>query len=189
MTKRKSLLIVISLFATFFLPMLLAWFQYAHKYSWGSGLDNRGMLVIPPLPISELPINHLQQHGKWLMILFYPKACTENCQKALYQMRQLRIAMNADQNRLQRVILTYPIADKKLSQLLQTTFAETEHATVDPQKFSQIAHHYFKINSIQAGSLYIVDPHGNLMMRYQPNADPKGIFKDLQKLLRVSQIG
>jgi hypothetical protein len=37
--------------------------------------------------------------------------------------------------------------------------------------------------------VYIVDPLGNLMMYYQPDADARGMLKDLQKLLKFSKIG
>ena len=37
--------------------------------------------------------------------------------------------------------------------------------------------------------IYISDPLGNLMMSYPPDINPKGILKDLKKLLRTSRIG
>jgi hypothetical protein len=38
-------------------------------------------------------------------------------------------------------------------------------------------------------SVYLVDPLGNLMMRYPEGADGKRMLKDLRRLLKVSQIG
>jgi hypothetical protein len=37
--------------------------------------------------------------------------------------------------------------------------------------------------------IYIIDPLGNLMMRYPRDADPSKIKKDVVKLLKVSRIG
>jgi glutathione peroxidase-family protein len=37
--------------------------------------------------------------------------------------------------------------------------------------------------------VFIVDPKGNLMMRYDAHAVPKGLHEDLQKLLNLSHIG
>ena len=37
--------------------------------------------------------------------------------------------------------------------------------------------------------IYIIDPLGNLMMRFPKDADPNRIKKDLGKLLRASAIG
>ena len=40
-----------------------------------------------------------------------------------------------------------------------------------------------------AGRIYIVDPLGNLMMSYAPNAPQKALLEDLRKLLKLSHIG
>ena len=44
-------------------------------------------------------------------------------------------------------------------------------------------------NPLKAERIYISDPLGNLMMSYPPDINPKGILKDLKKLLRASRIG
>jgi hypothetical protein len=38
-------------------------------------------------------------------------------------------------------------------------------------------------------TIFIIDPRGNLMMRYDSGADPKGLREDLKKLLNLSHIG
>ena len=40
-----------------------------------------------------------------------------------------------------------------------------------------------------AREVYVVDPLGNLVMRFSPDVDRKGLIKDLDKLLRLSHIG
>jgi len=37
--------------------------------------------------------------------------------------------------------------------------------------------------------LFVVDPAGNLMMQYAPEADPAGVRADLERLLKSSWIG
>jgi len=37
--------------------------------------------------------------------------------------------------------------------------------------------------------LYMIDPRGNLMMRFPKDADPNKVKKDISKLLRASSIG
>jgi hypothetical protein len=41
----------------------------------------------------------------------------------------------------------------------------------------------------QAGGIYIVDPLGNLMLRYAPGAPDRALLDDLKRLLRLSHIG
>jgi hypothetical protein len=43
--------------------------------------------------------------------------------------------------------------------------------------------------AVGAERVYIVDPLGNLMMYYQPDADARGMLQDLQKLLKYSKVG
>jgi hypothetical protein len=40
-----------------------------------------------------------------------------------------------------------------------------------------------------ADGIYIVDPHGNLMMSYPATGSARGLLKDLERLLRLSSIG
>ena len=41
----------------------------------------------------------------------------------------------------------------------------------------------------RANRLFIVDPLGNLVMRYDARENPKGLLQDLKKLLKLSHIG
>ena len=43
--------------------------------------------------------------------------------------------------------------------------------------------------NLKPNIFYISDPLGNLMMSYPADINPKGILKDLKKLLRASRIG
>ncbi len=36
---------------------------------------------------------------------------------------------------------------------------------------------------------YLVDPLGNVMMRFPAEADPRRMLRDLERLLRASQVG
>ena len=45
------------------------------------------------------------------------------------------------------------------------------------------------LSTSQTDGFYLVDPLGNLMMRYDTNADFKGILKDLERLLKYSWVG
>jgi cytochrome oxidase Cu insertion factor (SCO1/SenC/PrrC family) len=46
----------------------------------------------------------------------------------------------------------------------------------------------FKINNTDT-SIYLIDPLGNLMMRYTENQNPKGIQSDIKRLLKNSWAG
>jgi len=40
-----------------------------------------------------------------------------------------------------------------------------------------------------ADRVYVIDPLGNLMMSYAPDAKPKGMLEDLKRLLGLSHVG
>ncbi|MDP3138911.1 MAG: cytochrome C oxidase subunit I, partial [Burkholderiaceae bacterium] len=37
--------------------------------------------------------------------------------------------------------------------------------------------------------IYVIDPHGNLMLRFPRDADPRKMVKDIARLLKISGIG
>jgi cytochrome oxidase Cu insertion factor (SCO1/SenC/PrrC family) len=43
--------------------------------------------------------------------------------------------------------------------------------------------------AINSHRIYLVDPLGNVMMSYAPDAKPKGMLEDMKRLLRLSSIG
>ena len=43
--------------------------------------------------------------------------------------------------------------------------------------------------AVNAHRVYLIDPLGNLMMFYTPEAKPKGMLDDMKRLLRLSSIG
>jgi hypothetical protein len=45
------------------------------------------------------------------------------------------------------------------------------------------------VKSALADHIYVVDPLGNLVLRYPRDADPFRIIKDLARLLKTSRIG
>ena len=40
-----------------------------------------------------------------------------------------------------------------------------------------------------AERVYLIDPLGNLMMSYAPDAKPKGMLEDMKRLLGLSHVG
>jgi glutathione peroxidase-family protein len=44
-------------------------------------------------------------------------------------------------------------------------------------------------NTVPEEHIYLIDPLGNLMLRFPKNSDPNKMKKDINKLLRASSIG
>jgi len=188
----RNLRMLAVLAALFLLPLLLSFWMY-YGTSWRpTSHVNHGELITParPLPATRLPIlmgaphSGTLFHRNWSIVYIGAGQCDDNCRNALYVMRQTRLALNNEMTRVDRVFLV-------TANCCDHTFLAREHGgmvVVDASAPEASA----LLQAFPAGrenSLFIVDPLGNLMMRFDTHQDAKGLLQDLQKLLRLSSIG
>jgi len=127
-------------------------------------------------------------HGKWTVVYVGDGACDTRCREALVLTRQTRLALNQDLDRVQRLFLVS-------GHCCDRTYLQTEHADVltasveDAAGQQLLAAFPQGAAAAQQGRIYIIDPLGNLMMSYAPDAPRKGLLEDLKKLLKLSHIG
>ena len=212
--RARNLRILALLAALFLVPLALAFFTY-YGSSWRpAGRVNHGYLFTPvrPLPAVALPriatggaagsardtdptpatgpASAAQQappalRGEWSLVYAGDGGCDASCRRALYVMRQTRLALGSDMTRLQRVFLV-------TGGCCARVFLAREHAGLLLLDASvPAAPPLLRELSARNGAdtLYLVDPLGNLVMSYDARADPHGLLEDLKKLLRLSHIG
>ena len=174
----------LALAALFFLPVAVAFFLYYGGAWRPGGATNHGELIEPPRPLPAAPGAELLR-GKWTLVYVGDGACDAACRQSLLVMRQTRLALNNEMTRVQRVLLaTGRCCDRE--------FLDREHpglVVLDgtrPELRPLLA--TFPAEGREF-SVFIVDPLGNLMMREDARADPRGFLKDLRKLLKLSHIG
>lgn len=124
-------------------------------------------------------------HGKWIMLQVSSSECAPACQNALFAMRQLRLMQGKEMERIERVLL---VPDSKPIETMLLREYDGLHILRVDAKALQAWLPSEAGTSIE-DRLYLIDPLGNLMMRYQHNADPAKVKKDLVKLLTASSIG
>jgi cytochrome oxidase Cu insertion factor (SCO1/SenC/PrrC family) len=189
MTSRRVLLI---LAAVFFAPLLLAFVIY-YGSSWRPlGRINHGPLIQPPRPLPRIP---LPQHdspgdanlfiGKWSLLYISEGSCPMECRHTLYFMRQTQLSLGNLIPRTQRVWL----ATDHCCDLRADTEKQPPLIAVDAQGGAAIPLLALFPTDRRDSAVFIIDPRGNLMMRYDSHADPKGLREDLKKLLDLSHIG
>ncbi|HEY6452522.1 MAG TPA: hypothetical protein VIX87_07985 [Steroidobacteraceae bacterium] len=168
----------------FIAPLLLA---YAMYYGWHwrpPGQTNHGTLIEPPRRLQTAGASAVFQ-GRWSLVYIGAGECDANCRYALYFMRQTHFGLGKNIPRVQRVfIATGHCCDR--------AFLEREHPgliTLTGQGQDGAALLAQFPQERRASTLFIVDPLGNIMMRYDVHADPRGLHDDLQKLLTLSHIG
>ena len=121
-------------------------------------------------------------HGKWTMITVDSGDCNEYCDEKLYKMRQVRTVQNKEMHRVERLWLIDD--DVTIDSRLLETYKGT--IFVDA-KDSELLESLKPIDS-QRLYMYLVDPIGNVMMRFPEDADPSEMVEDLKRLLHVSQL-
>lgn len=163
--------------------------SYVAFYWWQpSAQVNYGELLAPrPLPDVALarpdgdPFRLQALRGKWVLTVVDSGRCDAWCEEKLTYIRQIRLAQGKDAERVERLWL---ITDEALPQ--PNLLAEHEGLLVLPAGKSDLPA-YFPARHAWEDHIYVIDPLGNLMMRYPRSADPRKMLKDLTRLLRHSQ--
>lgn len=160
---------------------------------------SHGHLILPPLTLDKLPLQNSQGaaitaqslKGDWTMLYVEPEKCDKSCLDTLYKMRQVRIRLGKNQDRVQRVILTLQgRQDQALSEYLVSPYQGTIHIQTPATNLNNFLAKLPSHNTaMKTGYLYLVDPLGNVMMSYNPKQSPKDIYADLTRLLKASRIG
>ncbi len=195
----RSRLTLITLALLFLAPALAAWWFYSTSADWQPGhTTNHGTLMVPPRPLdltqplfatdgTPFPGEYLR--GKWTLVYIGGSSCTALCAEDFYKMRQVRLAQGENMDRVQRLFL-FTDGDSRLPAALDD-YPKMDVAIL-PRQAGETFLSQFIVDNTGPGKaerIYVVDPLGNLMMYYYPDAEPKGMLKDLQRLLKVSSIG
>jgi cytochrome oxidase Cu insertion factor (SCO1/SenC/PrrC family) len=151
----------------------------AYLFGWAPGQAANYGELIAPRALSGPPFDALR--GKWVLVSFDAAACDAYCEKKLYFARQVRTAQHRNMGRVERLWLLTD-AGKPRAEIL----AAIEGTRIAALKDSPAAKDF---PGNPSDHIYVVDPNGNLMMRFPRDPDPSKILKDLQRLLRLSQIG
>jgi cytochrome oxidase Cu insertion factor (SCO1/SenC/PrrC family) len=185
LTPRSKFLLLI---AVFVVPVVAAYLAF---FGWRpAGHTNYGdLLEVTPLQQTEgitpdgAPLDLERLQGKWVMVHVGPARCDAACERQLYLMRQTRIAQGKEQSRIERLwVLTDSGAVEP------AMLAEHPGLHVWRPAHSGFAEQ-FPAADDREGHIYLVDPLGNLMLRFPAEPDSKRMMKDLKLLLKASQIG
>lgn len=194
---RLTLLLVFGLFAA---PVMVAWLAFFVFQDWRpSATTNHGELIQPPRslhfpPLSMTTGGELEEaflQGKWTYVLWTGSECGGACLDQLARMHQVRLAQGKNIDRIQRLLLVQGMDATALREL-QENFPGLVIAHGGATGLRGLLQE-FRLDAdedvLSGGRLYLVDPMGNLMMRYQPDAEARGLVKDLERLLLISYVG
>jgi cytochrome oxidase Cu insertion factor (SCO1/SenC/PrrC family) len=164
---------LIAVFLACAAPFVLAW--AAWYFGWASGTTANYGELIAPRSVSGEPLPSLR--GKWVLVMFDGSACDAYCERKLYFMRQVRKAQGKDQGRVERLWIITDGGGPRPE--LLGAIEGTHLARAAPGEFPGTPRDH----------IYLIDPLGNLMMRFPRDPDPSRMLKDLARLLKYSGIG
>jgi hypothetical protein len=159
------------------------------------GRTNYGALIEPQRPLPALALQRLDGspvpaaslRGSWLMVQVDSGACDANCEKKLWQMRQVRLTTGRDAERVRRLWLI--VDEAPLATALLREFDGTLFLRARADELAGFLALPAEPNAQLADHVWLIDPLGNLMMRWPKEADPSRMKKDLLRLLKASGIG
>lgn len=173
--KRRSRLTLLLVAAVFLVPFLVA--ALLRFGGWQPGnTRNVGELLQPPLPMSA--VNAMRADSgqawvfentdyEWTLIAQLPEACGEGCRSTLAVLPNVRTALARHATRLHPFVIG---ADQAAPfPALELSGALPEPLIARPARGVQV---------------WLVDPHGFLVMRYAEGFDPNGLRRDLSRLIK-----
>ncbi|WP_213297761.1 cytochrome C oxidase subunit I [Paraburkholderia sacchari] len=174
-------------------PIAISYFTY-YVIKPKGGSTSYGTLIEPQRAIPatlmvtgddgrEVPLDSLKGH--WLMISVDGGACGESCAQKLYFMRQVRATQGAERERVVTVWLRTD--DAAVPTVVKSAYPDTRMLRADSASVAEWLPATDKTKD--TGHIYLVDPNGNLMMRFPEQPDPSKIKQDVTKLLKWSRIG
>jgi cytochrome oxidase Cu insertion factor (SCO1/SenC/PrrC family) len=127
---------------------------------------------------------------KWRLISFVGKDCDQSCESRLFDTRQIHTSLGKDQHRLSRMFIHLEPAGEALTKLIVETHENVIHVNGNINTITDVLGVNIRDDAaITNNEIYIMDPMGNVMMRFTQEQPNKEFLYDLKKLLKASQIG
>jgi hypothetical protein len=180
--RRRGRLQLIMILAVVIGPMILASAMYQWRFWVPETRSYHGELIGNGQTRADLGVSGAQE-VRWQLLVTVPGACDADCKQLVFLARQIHIGLNRDTARASHALAsTQPLADD-YDALLRREFPQLTRYRLEPQAYAETA------GKVEGAQLWIVDPHGNLVLRYDSRSKGKAILNDLRHLLKISQIG
>jgi len=170
------------------LPVLGAYIAYRvwrpdHQVNYGELIATQNLPSAQLTDLAGKTFSSDDLHGKWLLATIQPPACDQGCQRSIYYMRQVRLTQGKNATRIERLWLLSGSGAPDPRLLAEHPGLLVARAR-DPAWLAS-----FPAKGERSAHIYLIDPLGNIVLRYDQDPDPKGMIKDLTRLLSVSRIG
>ena len=155
------------------------WFPRQPAANYGTLLTTAPAPQIAGMRADGSPFRLDELRGRWVLLWGAPGDCGSACDKALYATRQARTMQGKEQDRIVRAWVV-------------TGDAMPAPAVLAPHPDLVVIRAVRRAADLlpgEPGTVYVIDPLGNLVLRYPDDPDIRGIANDLTRLLKASRIG
>jgi hypothetical protein len=163
-------------------PMILATGMYKFQFWVPEGRSYHGELIGNGQTRADLGVQ--AEEERWQLLVTAPQGCAADCQQLVYLARQIQIGLGRDAGRASHAIAAAQPLSSDYEARLNREYPQLQRYPLDLATFSNAM-------GDEAGTpqLWIIDPHGNLVLRYDPSVKGKDLLNDLRHLLKLSNIG
>jgi len=181
---------------SFVAPVVLAYVMFFFVDI--KSFNNHGEILNPVVHITGFELKNdngeiipeKELRAKWRIISFLAKDCDQQCQQQLYDTRQIYTSLGKDRDRAVRMFVHLEPASEALQKYIAESHPNVIHVNGDETVIIKaLGDNVHDDISIYNNETYIMDPLGNVMMRFTQDQPDKDFLQDLRKLLKVSQIG
>jgi len=181
---------------SFVAPVILAYIMYFFVDI--KSFTNHGEILNPVIHISSFKLRNENAEiipqkellSKWRIISFLGRNCDQQCASRLYDTRQIYTSLGKDRDRVVRMFVHLEPADESLLKLIAETHPNVVNVYADKSAIIKALDDNVRNDiSIDNNETYIMDPIGNVMMRFTRDQPNKDLLYDINKLLKASQIG
>ena len=162
-------------------PMVLATFMYKLQFWVPDSRSYHGELIGNGQTRADIGVQADEQ--RWQLLVTAPTACAADCQQLVYLARQLQIGLGRDASRASHALASAQPLSTDYDAKLKAEYPQLQRYPLDLSTFTKAA------AAPGEAQLWIVDPHGNLVLRYDAGVNGKDLLNDLRHLLKLSNIG
>lgn len=162
-------------------PMALATFMYKLQFWVPDGRSYHGELIGNGQTRGDIGVQADEQ--RWQLLVTAPAACAADCKQLVYLARQLQIGLGRDASRASHALASAQPVSSDYAAKLKAEYPQLQRYPLDLPPFTKNA------GAPGDAQLWIVDPHGNLVLRYDATVKGKDLLNDLRHLLKLSNIG
>jgi hypothetical protein len=180
--RRRGRLQLILILAVVIGPMILASAMYQWRFWVPETRSYHGELIGTGQTRADLGVVGADE-PRWQLLVTVPNVCDTACRELVFLARQVHIGLNRDVSRAAHgLAIAQPIAGDYDAQL-RREYPQLTRYQLELDAYGKTA------GSASGAQLWIVDPRGNLVLRYDATSKGKAILNDLRHLLKISQIG